>query len=374
MERPDTFSITIVGAGMVGLAAAEELAGRFTRVLVVEKNESFGREISSRHSGVVHAGLYYPPGSLKARFCREGNGLLYDMCRARRIPHRRTGKLIIALNADDEMLLEGIRSRAESNGVDDLSYLSTREVERKEPALRARSALFSPSTGIIDAHLLMRSMMIAAESSGAIIAYRSRVTGIEFTGRRYRVEINNGAYRFETDVLVNCGGLQADFLASLAGIDIDTAGYRLHYCKGSYFSASPAPAITHLVYPAIPYDSVGLGIHATLDLGGRVRFGPDAEYIESPEYTVSEAKRESFWQAVSSYLPELKKESLQPDMSGVRPKLQGPGEPFRDFCISDEREKGRPNLINLIGIESPGLTACVPIARYLSGIVGGMVR
>jgi len=354
---------------VVGLAIAEELSGQYANVLLLEKNPSYGMETSSRHSGVIHTGIYYPAGFLKADLCREGNRLLYEICEQRDIPHRKTGKLIVAAGDTETPELTKIRQQAEMNGIDDLSFLSRRQLRAMEPEVRAHEALFSPSTGIIDSHALMRSFAIKAQSDGAIIVFRSEVTGIEPGDGLYEIQVNRGEYRFRTRVIINCAGLHADRVASCAGIDIDERGCRLRYCKGNYFSASPAPALYHLVYPVPPEEQVGLGVHATLDLAGRVRFGPDAEYVTDLEYTVAEGKRDAFWRSVRRYLPDVQREHIQPDTSGIRPKLQGPGEPYRDFVITEEGTAGYPGLINLIGIESPGLTSCISIARYVSCLV-----
>lgn len=368
------FDITIVGAGVVGLAIAEELAGQYDHVLLLEMNPGYGMETSSRQSGVIHAGIYYPAGFLKADFCREGNRLLYKVCEERGIHHRRTGKLIVAADDTESAELLKIRERAEINGVDGLSCISQKQLRAMEPAVSAREALFSPSTGIIDAHALMKSFFVTAQSGGAIIVFRSEVTGIDPSGDTYEVQVNGGEYRLRTRVLINCAGLCSDRIAALAGIDIDERGYRLRYCKGDYFSASPAPKLSHLVYPVPHEEQVGLGVHATLELDGRVKFGPDTEYVTDLEYTVDEKKRDAFWESVRKYLPGVQSQQLQPDMSGIRPKLQGPGDPYRDFVITEESAAGYPGLINLIGIESPGLTSCVPIAQYVARLVGSYLN
>jgi L-2-hydroxyglutarate oxidase LhgO len=249
------------------------------------------------------------------------------------------------------------------------------------------AALFSPSTGIIDTHSLMRSFYLKAEAQGALIAFRAEVTAIHQDQPGYQLEINGGEYRLRTRILINSAGLWADRIARMAGMDIDRADYRLKHCKGNYYAASPSPRLQHLVYPVPPKNNESLGIHATLDLNGRVRFGPDSRYLDSrdssspvsaknvtdpfvPDYSVDEGRQEAFYKSIRRYLPGLARESLQPDLSGIRPKLQGPGEPYRDFVIREETQAGYPGLINLIGMESPGLTACVAIAR----MVGNMVR
>lgn len=365
----DTFNITIIGAGVIGLAIAEELSARYDRVLLIEKNDGYGQETSSRNSEVIHAGIYYPHGFLKAALCTEGNRLLYERCRERNIPHRKIGKLIVATDDEECAELESIRKHAEGNGVLDLTLLAKKQVRTLEPEVRAKAAIYSPSTGIIDSHSLMRSFYVKAQDNGTIIAFRSELTAIHTENGSYELETNAGEYRFQSKVVINSAGLSSDRIAALAGIDIDANDYRLKYCKGNYFSVSPSPKLNHLVYPVPPENTVSLGIHATLDLGNRVKFGPDSQYINEIEYTIDEGRKTSFYHSIKKYLPGIALESLHPDMCGIRPKLQGPGEPYRDFVIMDEKECGRPGFINLIGIESPGLTACIPIARYVSSLI-----
>ena len=344
----------------------QELSINYKRVLLIEKNDGFGKETSSRNSEVIHAGIYYPHGFLKTSLCTEGNRLLYNLCRDRNIPQKRIGKLIVATNDEECARLENIKRHAEGNGVCDLSLLGKKQCLTLEPEVRAKAAIYSPSTGIIDSHSLMRSFLLSAESSGALVAYHSKVTAIHADNGTFEVETNRGEYRFHTRVIINSAGLYSDSIAALAGIDIDRRGYRLKYCKGNYFSASPSPRLRHLVYPVPPENTGSLGIHATLDLSDRVKFGPDSQYVDEIEYSVDERRRKSFYQSIRNYLPGIKPEHLHPDMCGIRPKLQGPGEAYRDFIIKDERDIGYPGLINLIGIESPGLTSCIAIARYVS--------
>jgi len=369
MTPIDSLNITVIGAGVVGLCIAEELSAKYKRVLLIEKNDGFGQETSSRNSEVIHAGIYYPHGFLKASLCTEGNRLLYDLCRERNIPHKRIGKLIVAINDEECERLENIKKHAEGNGVSDLTLLGKKQTLTLEQEVSAKAAIYSPSTGIIDSHSLMRSFCINAEKNGAVVALRSKVTAIHTKDGIYELETNGGEYRFHTRVIINSAGLYSDSIAAMAGINIERHGYRLKYCKGNYFSASPAPRLNHLVYPVPPENTESLGIHATLDLGNRVKFGPDSQYIDEIEYSIDEGRRESFYQSIRNYLPGIKPEYLHPDMCGIRPKLQGPGEAYRDFIIRDERDIGYPGLINLIGIESPGLTSCVAIARYVNALV-----
>jgi L-2-hydroxyglutarate oxidase LhgO len=363
------FDITIIGAGVVGLAIAEELSRHYKEILLLEKNESQGQETSSRNSEVIHAGIYYPEGSLKASLCVEGRKLLYEACENRGIPYKRIGKLIVATNPDEEESLQALLGKAQLNGVDDLLFLSGRVVHSLEPDVMASAGLLSPSTGIIDSHSLMRALLVGATDNGVSAVFRSCVTAAHYDGVRHELEINDGESLVASRVVVNCAGLLSDCVAALPGIDVDLEGYRLKLCKGSYFAASPAPRIRHLVYPVPTPKHEGLGVHATLDLGGRVRFGPDVEYVDAVDYRVDEGKRDAFHASIITYLPGLAKESLHPDMSGIRPKLQGPGEEIRDFVISEESRLGLPGWVNLIGIESPGLTACLAIARRVANLI-----
>lgn len=364
----DTFNITIIGAGVIGLAIAQELSGRYNQILVLEKNTGFGQETSSRNSEVIHAGIYYPSGSLKSQFCTMGNPLIYEWCNRKNVPHRRLGKLIVATNDAECDALESIKEHAEQNGARDLTLLAGRQVRSLEPEVNAVAALFSPHTGIIDSHSLMRSFHIDAEAKNAAVSYQSEVTGIIHENGLYDVEINAGQYRFLTRVLINSAGLYADRVAGLAGIDIDQNDYRLKYCKGSYFSMSPPVKLNHLVYPVPPENGESLGTHATLDMNNRVKFGPDSRYVSEIEYSIDETQKIVFYQAVRNYLPGIRLEMLYPDMCGIRPKLQGPGDPVRDFIVKDEKNNGLPGMINLIGMESPGLTSCMAIARYVSSL------
>lgn len=364
-----SFGITIIGAGVVGLAIARELSAKHGNLLVVERNSSFGQEISSRNSEVIHAGIYYPHGLKKAQLCREGKALLYSFCADNGIPHKKAGKLIVAVDSEEIGELDSIKKRAELNGVDDLYYLSQEQIRRLEPDVKAVSALFSPSTGIIDSHGLMRCLLRQAEDNGSLVVFRSAITGIKYDGKEFELSVNDGDHFIRTGILINSAGLGSDRIAAMAGMDIDKSGYRLKYCKGDYFSASPSPKLAHLVYPVPVRNNEGLGVHATIDLSGRVRFGPDVEYVNRLSYDIDPAKRDDFHRAVEKYLPGLKHDDLHPDMSGIRPKLQGPGEPYRDFVIQEESGSGFPGLINLVGIESPGLTSCMAIAGHVASLV-----
>jgi len=364
--------LTVVGAGVVGLAVAARLAPDFPDLVLLERNLRPGMESSSRNSQVIHAGIYYPPGSLKARLCREGNARLYALCAAHGVPHRRLGKLVTAASEDELPALDRIERNAGANGVA-LERLSGVEARTLEPHVRSVGALWSESSGIVDAHSLMDLLLHTAESAGAILHAQATLEGVEPAPGGYRLFVRRGAEResFTTERLVNAAGLESDTVAALAGIDVDAAGYRLHWCKGSYFSAPPrlARMVSHLVYPVPGHES--LGVHVVLDTGGRMRFGPDAEYLSlrTADYRVDPGKRGGFGEAARRLLPEIRDEDLEPDIAGIRAKLQAAGEPVRDFVIVEETARGLPGFYDLVGIESPGLTAAPAIAEHLAALI-----
>jgi len=370
--------ITIIGAGVVGLAIAAQLAHRDRVVYVLEKNERFGQETSSRHSGVIHSGIYYPHNSLKAKLCVEGNRLLYELCEKQGIGYKKLGKLIVATSDGETGHLHELMGKGQRNGAEGLSMLSKREMRRLELNVEGVAALLSPSTGIIDSPALMGYFAARAKEGGAEIACRREVAGIEKVSGEYRVtvrEADGGSFSFLTRVLINCAGLHCDRIAALAGIDTAGAGYKLHYCKGEYFSVGNGKnkLVKRLIYPVpLPKDA-GLGVHITLDLEGRMRLGPSVEYVDSIDYSVDAWHKQAFYDAARKMLPFIEYEDLEPESAGVRPKLQGPGEDVRDFVIRDESDKGLPGFIDLIGIESPGLTSSPAIARYVTDMVDKML-
>ncbi len=372
----------VIGGGVVGLAIAARLSEDGRDVLLLEKNDAFGRETSSRNSEVIHAGLQYTAGSLKARLCVAGNRLLYDICERAGIPHQRIGKLVIAVEDAEEADLHALRATAERNGVQGIRLYARTEIERMEPHVRAPAALYIPSTGIVDAHSLMTYFAQRAREHGAELVYRTEVCAIERLSDGYLVEgVDATGERFavRSSVVVNAAGLWADHIASLIGIDIDSAGYRQHFCKGDYFGIAPRRTglVSRLVYPvaATGAERTGTRIHLTLDLSGRMRLGPDAEWLADDwraqqQYRVDDAKRDLFWQSAHRYLPWLEPGDITPEGAGVRPRVFGPGEQQRDFIIAHEATRGLPGFVNLIGIESPGLTSSPAIARYVSELLG----
>jgi L-2-hydroxyglutarate oxidase LhgO len=363
--------IAVIGAGVVGLAVAARLAPRHPDLVVLERNARHGQETSSRNSEVIHAGLYYPTGSLKARLCVEGNRLLYEMCAAAGVLHRRCGKIITAVVEEELPALEALRARARSNGVE-LQRLSAREAAALEPNVRSAGALLSPDTGIVSAHGLMDALLRGVRQAGAVFQPRSELVRLERNGGyRLTVKTPGAEESFTAERVINAAGLEADTVAEMAGIDVDEAGYRQHYCKGSYFSVAPARAglVNRLVYPVPGH--VSLGVHAVLGLDGRLRFGPDAEYVDRrTDYRVDPARAPAFGQAARRLVPAIADADLAPDISGIRPKLQGPGDGFRDFVIAEESGRGLPGFVNLIGLDSPGLTSAPAIARHVAQLVG----
>lgn len=369
MERAD---ITIVGAGIVGLAVARELSGGHKNIFVIERHDSFGQETSSRSSEVIHAGIYYPKNSLKAKTCVEGNRLIYEFSATHKIPHKRIGKLIVALDDSEMKELEALYKMGVDNGVRDLKLIFKDEMRKLEPRIRAEAAIYSPSTGIVDSHDLMKSLASEFKASGGEIAYDTELKGVDKTKDGFELAVKGQGseeFRFSTRILVNSAGLDSSNVARMAGIG--KGEYRLKYCKGDYFRVSnkKAKMIRRLVYPVPKKDRGGLGIHATLDLGGGLRLGPDDEYVERIDYNVDERKKSVFFNSAVKFLPFIELADLAPDISGIRPKLQGPSEDFKDYIIKEEAESGLDGFINLIGIESPGLTSALSIAKMVKAMI-----
>lgn len=369
MERVD---ITIVGAGVVGLSIAAELSKFSTDIFLLERNDAFGQETSSRNSEVIHAGIYYPKDSLKAKTCYEGKELLYEFCAKNNIPHKRTGKLIVAINAKENKDLQALFQQGEDNGVEDLRLILKNEIKDFEPNIQAEAAIYSPSTGMLDTHAFMKTLAWQFLRRGGSIAYNTALTAAEKTKDGFLLTVQDARknpFQFSTRIFINSAGLEADKVSSMLGLNKEE--YRLKFCKGDYFRVSSAKAkfINRLVYPVPKKEGSGLGIHATLDMSGSLRLGPDDEYVTRLNYDVNPAKAKAFYESVRTFLPFIALQDISSDMAGIRPKLQGLGEAFRDFLIKDESENNLPGLINLIGIESPGLTASLSIARMVAAIV-----
>ncbi|HUK09931.1 MAG TPA: NAD(P)/FAD-dependent oxidoreductase [Stellaceae bacterium] len=351
----------VVGAGVVGLAVARELALAGRDVLIIEKERWIGSETSSRNSEVIHAGLYYPKGSLKARLCRSGRDMLYAYCAEHGVAHKRLGKLLVATRDEEIAALESVWARAASNNVDDLQWLSAAEAKALEPNLACVKAFLSPSTGIIDSHALMLAYQADAESGGAMVAFRATVRGGRVENGGFHLEVGGDEpMSLRTRLLVNSAGLYAPALArSIAGIPAASIP-RDYYCRGVYFSLSGRAPFTRLIYPAP--EAAGLGVHLTLDMAGQARFGPDTEWIDGIDYSVDPRRGDRFYAAIRTYWPGLRDGALQPAYAGIRPKISGPKEPAADFVIQGPAEHGVPGLVSLYGIESPGITASLPIA------------
>jgi L-2-hydroxyglutarate oxidase LhgO len=365
--------ITIIGAGVEGLSVASCVTNGRRNVLVIERHASFGQETSSRNSEVIHASIYYPQNSLKGKFCLEGNELMYELCEKHHIPHKRTGKLIVAVSEEEEAQLPQLLETARNNGARDVRIVSAAEVNKIEPNVSARAAILCPASGIVDSHSLMKYYERTALSNGASFAYNAEVKAIESTAGGYHVRVTDTDGRdfdFLTRILINCAGLESGNVSAMLGIDIDRAGYRINYCKGMYFrvggSITRFPKM--LIYPVPPAPG-SVGIHTTPDLGGGMRLGPYDEWVDTIEYTVDETLRELFFKSTVSFLPFLKMEQINPDTAGIHPKVQKQGEPMKDFVIRHEADRGLENFINLVGIESPGLTSSPAIGRYVAGLV-----
>lgn len=368
--------IIIIGAGVTGLACAANLKDKFkdASVVLLERHGAFGQEISSRNSEVIHAGIYYPENSLKAFLCVEGKRLLYTYCKERNVLHEKIGKVILARNEEEVDMLYALKKQGQTNGVLDLKLLDPKKLAELEPNIRAEAALLSPSSGIVDTHMLMQRLEEDALQKGALLGYRHEVTGVEIRkeGLAVKYKDPNGVEDIITSRwLINCAGLNSSRIAGLVGIDIENSGYTIHPCKGEYFSLpyKKSKLVSRLIYPTPMEGLKGLGVHLTKSLDGRLRLGPNAIYSKELDYRVDTSHARDFYQTAQTFLPFLEFEDLVPEMAGVRPKLQGPGEPFRDFVISHESEKGYPGLINLIGIESPGLTCCLSIANMVTEMI-----
>lgn len=360
--------ITIIGAGVCGLALSYQLSQKHRDIFVVEQHDAFGRETSSRNSEVIHAGLYYPKDSLKAKLCIQGKHLLYDFCQAHKIPHRKIGKILVACNDEEAAKIHATQKNAAESGVTNLRFLTQDELRKMEPDVVAQEALWSPDTGILDSHQFMKVLFEQSKRQGAEFAFSVEVIGIAKKGSGYAVTVKEPSgdlFSFETSIVINAAGLHSDHIAALAGFDIVACGYQLHLSKGQYFRISNPKkfAITHPVYP--PASKTDLGIHITPDLAGGLRLGPDARYADGIDYTVNEQDKKVFCDSVSRFLPKLTMEDLVPDTAGMRAKLQAPGVDFSDFTIREESARGFANFINLIGIESPGLTSSLAIARLV---------
>jgi len=363
----DHSECVVIGAGVIGLAVARALALAGREVVVLEAASAIGSATSSRNSEVIHAGLYYPPGSLKARLCVAGRGLLLDYCASHGIGHRRCGKLVVATATAQEAALRALMARAAACGVDDLQWLDAAQARSMEPALRCTAAVWSPSTGIVDSHGLMLALQGDAEAQGALLALHSPVRAVRVVDDGFQVDVGGDELmQLHAAAVINSAGLHAQALAArIDGLDAAFVP-RSFWARGHYFTCAGRAAFSRLIYP-MP-DDAGLGVHVTLDLGGQMRFGPDVQWIApaalgAEDYAVDAQRAAGFADAIRRYWPAMPEGALQPSYSGIRPKVCGPGEPAADFMIQGPAEHGVRGLVNLFGIESPGLTASLAIAE-----------
>ena len=356
--------VLVVGAGVIGLAVARALALEGRSVVVVEARGAIGEETSARNSEVIHSGIYYATGSLKARLCVRGRGLLYEFLGQRGLPHRRCGKLIVAADADEFARLVTLKTRGEANGVEGLELISAANARALEPALACAGALVSPETGIFDSRAYMLALQGEAEAAGAAFAFHAPFVAAQRAGDAFDVDVGGAEpMRLRVGALVNAAGHSASRVARAAG----SQAPETLYAKGNYFALPGRTPFSRLIYPAP--QTHGLGVHLTFDLGGGARFGPDVEWVETPNYDVDPARAPAFEAAIRRYWPGLPEGALVPAYAGVRPKLSGPDDPAADFRIDGPHDHGVPGLVNLLGIESPGLTSSLAIAEEVAGIL-----
>ena len=357
------FDAIVIGAGAVGLSIGHELSSVYRNILIIEKESTFGRHVSSRNSEVIHSGLYYKPGSLKAKLCVEGNRLLYDFARKYNINHRHCKKIIVIPTSEELPRLEALMQNGENNGVEGLRIISGEEVSQREPIIKAAGGLSAPSTGIIDSHEYMHKLEYLIRSSESSIVYNTEVNGINYKENYYTLSLKNMDYQAKSKIVINSAGLWCDEVAKMAGIN----DYTLNICKGEYYKTSMyRNALNTLIYP-LPTE-ISLGIHIVIHLDGTIGFGPNAYYVDNIDYSMDDSNKGTFLTEINRYL-DLPEDALTEDFTGIRPKIQAPGEPSQDFIIKNEREKGYNNFINLIGIESPGLTSSLAISKYVKSII-----
>ena len=363
----DRIECVVVGAGVIGLAIAREFAARGHEVLILEAADAIGTATSSRNSEVIHAGIYSPPDWLKTRLCVEGRRRLYAYCELHNVAHERCGKLIVATRDDQVPALDAIAERARANGVEDLRRIDAAEARELEPELACSAALLSPSTGIVDSHQLMLALQGDAERDGAMLAVRSPLISAEVRNDGFIVRAGDdplAPLALHARWLINAAGLGApDVAAKIQGLAPNHARKQF-FARGNYFSLAGRAPFSRLIYP-MPGEA-GLGVHLTLDLGGQAKFGPDVEWIDDIAYDVDPARADRFYAAIREYWPALADDALQPAYSGIRPKLSSPGQPAVDFAIDGPARHGVKGLVNLFGIESPGLTACLAIAAHVA--------
>ena len=361
--------VLVIGAGVVGLAIAAKLSQRYSNVIIIDKNTSFGEETSSRNSEVIHAGIYYPHNSLKAKLCVKGKELLYDYCQQNHVPHKRVGKLLVAHNKAEEDYLSATLKQAKLNGVNDLTWQNKAQLAESTPELAATAALLSPSTGIIDVHSYMQCLLADIERNGGLFVAKTSFIEASLSGAGIDVTVNSQGEEahLQCEYVINCAGLHAANVASAITSMPKNKIPQLYYCRGHYFSYQGQSPFKQLIYP-IP-EANGLGIHASLNTAGQLKFGPDTEYIENIDYQISEGLKDKFVEAITKYFPRIDSTKLIPDYAGIRPKLQSKNDSFKDFCIQSEEQHTVKGLINLFGIDSPGLTSSLAIAEYVEELI-----
>ena len=352
------FDAVVIGAGVVGLAIANELCDVFDNVIVLDKESAFGQHVSSRHSGVVHSGIYYKPGSLKAKLCVKGNKLLYDYSEKNSIDYLNCGKLVVGHNDNDLEKLESLLENGRINGVEGLSLISSEKASQIQFGVKCQNALWIPSAGIIDSHGLMSQLEKGVQKKEGLVYYNSEVVSIEKINTTYNISLKNQEDIIISPIVVNSSGLWCDAVSRMLGIK----KYKIHYCKGDYYQSHRYKDLKCLIYP-LP-DKIGLGIHTVLQLDGSVSFGPNAYYVDEIDYDIDDRNLDMFYSSITEYL-DIEKEELNVDYSGIRPKPFGPKDKPKDFIITNETNLGFHNFINLIGIESPGLTSSLAIAKYV---------
>ena len=357
------FDAIVIGAGIIGLAVANELRGNYNSILVIEKESTFGQHISSRSSEVIHSGIYYSPNSMKAQFCVRGNKLLYDFAKKFSINYKNCGKIVVASVPDEMEKLELLMKNGQNNNVKGLELISASEVSKREPIIKSAGGLSVPSTGIIDSHALMHKLAYNITSDNSNIVYNTEVNNIAHEQDGYRLTLKNMDYAAKSNIIINSTGLWCDRISRMVGID----DYKLHICKGEYYKTSMyRNKLNSLIYP-LPTE-ISLGTHIVLHLDGSIGFGPNAYYVDEIDYSMDDSNKQNILNNINKYM-DLTEEELNKDFAGIRPKIQAPGKPQEDFIINNETEKGYHNFINLIGIESPGLTASLAIAEFVKDII-----
>ena len=366
-------NVTIIGAGVVGLSVTNSISEKYSDVFLIERHSSFGNETSSRNSEVIHASIYYPQNFLKGKLCLEGNDRMYRLCSENNIPHVNCGKLIVATTEEEVSRLPGILETARNNGAKGVEIIDKNEIKKLEPDIHALAAIKCPTSGVVDSHSLMAYFEAKAIDNGANIVYNHELNGIDKVSDGYILTIkpnDSEEIKIHTKILINCAGLGSGKVSEMLGIDIDKINYRINYCKGMYFRVNhnmeKYPKM--LIYP-VPPEAGSVGVHTCPDLAGGMRLGPYDKWVEEIEYSVDPGLQQTFYEQAKQYLPFLSYQDISPDTAGIHPKTQRPGEGFRDFIIRHEEDKGLPGFINLVGIESPGLTSSPAIGPYVLKIL-----